>query len=127
MGTQRILVVDDSAVNQRLFRALLADTGYHVECASDSAQAMAAVGHFAPDLVIVDVRLAGADGLDLARELRSAPGKRMAIVAVTSAENDHDAARARESGCDAYMARPVELRALRQLIAAHLGAGVQDP
>ena len=65
--TQRILVVDDDAKLRDLLVDFLTQHGYHVKCAADGIEMFRVLETFACDLIVLDVMLPGADGLDRAR------------------------------------------------------------
>ena len=121
MAGEPILVVDDNPTNQKLVSYLLAANGYEVKVASDAGEALALLESFAPRLILMDIQLPGMNGLELTRQLRSDPKHReIIIVAVTAFAMKGDAERAREAGCDDYIAKPIDTRALPAQVAAHL-------
>jgi CheY-like chemotaxis protein len=66
----RILVVDDVAANVRLLEAILAPEGYAVVSASSGPDALEAVVADPPDLVLLDVQMAGMNGYEVCRRIR---------------------------------------------------------
>lgn len=71
---RRILVIDDDPGVGELLRRVFEDTGrYLVEAQSDPMVAVATARHYQPDLLIVDVRMPGLGGVELATELRAEP------------------------------------------------------
>jgi CheY-like chemotaxis protein len=72
-----------------------------------------------PALVLTDIGLPGMDGLELTRRLKANPATcRLPVVAVTARALQGDEERALGAGCDAYVAKPVDTRALRALVNA---------
>lgn len=65
---RRILVVDDDADIRRLVQEILSENGYDVDLAANVAEARASRARYAPDLVLLDVRLPGTDGIELLRQ-----------------------------------------------------------
>jgi len=106
---ERILVVEDNAVNLKLARVILTSAGYVTEGASDAFQAEAAVRRTSPDLIMMDIGLPGKDGITLTRELKSDPATALIpILVVTAYAMGADRERAFAAGCDGYLTKPVE-------------------
>jgi CheY-like chemotaxis protein len=125
-GGHRILVVDDNVTNLKLIEYLLKAKGYDVHTAVDAESALEAVRSQQPSLVLMDLQLPGMDGLELTRRLKSDPSTReIVIVAVTAYAMKGDEQRALDAGCDGYIAKPIDTRALPQLVESHLGGLAQ--
>ena len=121
MAGARILVVDDNAANLRLLRMLLLGESYDVRTAGDAAEALALVGEFRPRLILMDLQMPGMDGFELTRRLKADPDTRgIAIVALTAYAMKGDEERARAAGCDDYVSKPIDTRALPAVIARHI-------
>jgi CheY-like chemotaxis protein len=121
MAGERILVVDDNPLNLKVTRLLLVGEGYQVRTAEDSQEALAILEVFAPHLILTDIRMPGMDGLELTRHLRADPGmKGVIIVALTAYAMRGDEERAREAGCDGYIAKPIDTRSLPQVLRRYL-------
>jgi CheY-like chemotaxis protein len=119
--TRRILVVDDSPTNLKLVHATLRGEGYEVLSAGDASEAMTAIEDSNPELILMDIQLPGMDGLELTRRLKSNPSTRgIAIVAITAYAMVGDEQKARDAGCDDYVTKPIDTRALPGIVAAHL-------
>ena len=106
----RILIVEDNALNIKLFCDLLAAHGHEPEAVTDSRTALDAARSFSPDLVITDIQLPHVSGLDLIRmirkdtELASVP-----IMAVTAYSARGDEERIRTAGAQAYVSKPISV------------------
>ena len=119
-----ILVVDDNAANAKLVAFLLDKKGYDVRIAVDASEALAVLSSFKPRLILMDIQLAGMDGLELTRRLKAEPATRdIVVVALTSYAMKGDAERAREAGCDGYVTKPIDTRTFAETLARHLGSG----
>lgn len=127
MPGEPILVVDDNQANSKLVRVLLASEGYAIRTAADAEEALRILVEFRPRIILMDVQLPGMNGLDLTRRLKSDPATRDIVVLVLTAfAMKGDEQRALEAGCDGYVAKPIDTRALPALIAGFL-AGAQGP
>ena len=116
-----MLVVDDNPANLRLVQLLLQNEGYDVRTAHDAEAALAALQAFHPGLILMDLQMPGIDGFELTRRLKSDPATRTIIViALTAYAMKGDEERALAAGCDGYVAKPIDTRALPSLIARHL-------
>jgi CheY-like chemotaxis protein len=99
----RILIVDDEPQIRATVSAMLQTEGYAVDEAANGADALHAVEHRAPDVILLDMRMPVLDGWGFARELRRR-GHRTPIVVMTAAR---DAARwAREIAAETFVAKP---------------------
>ena len=116
-----VLVVDDNATNLKLVAYLVRANGYEVHTAGHADAALAAVAEHRPQLILMDLQLPGVDGLELTRRLKADPATRdIVIIAVTAYAMKGDQDRARAAGCDDYVTKPIDTRALPGVIAQHL-------
>jgi CheY-like chemotaxis protein len=121
MAGARILIVDDNATNLKLVAYLMRANGYTVDTALDAESALEAIRHHHPDVILMDIQLPGIDGLELTRRLKADPVTRdIVIVAVTAYAMKGDQAKALAAGCDDYITKPIDTRALPETIARHL-------
>lgn len=119
---ERILIVDDNPTNLKLVTYLVKAAGYEVETAGDADQAMATIAASRPALILMDLQLPGIDGLELTRRLKADPATRdIKIIAVTAYAMKGDQEKALAAGCDGYVTKPIDTRALPTLIAQTLG------
>jgi CheY-like chemotaxis protein len=127
MAGETVLIVDDNLANLKLVRILLAAEGYDVRTATDAQEAMDVIRGARPRLILMDIQLPGMDGLELTRRLRSDPTTRdTLILALTAYAMRGDEQRARDAGCDGYIPKPIDTRALPGVIAGYL-AGAPAP
>lgn len=112
-----ILVVEDDTASRKLIRTVLRDRGYTIQEAEDLEAAREALSRGTPDLVLLDMRLKGRDGLELVRKLRSDPRyEKLPIAAVTAHAMYQDRNRFLQAGCDAYISKPIDTRQLPPLV-----------
>ncbi len=121
--SQRILIVDDNVTNLKLVAYLVKAKGYEVSTAVDADSALASIAAQRPQLILMDLQLPGVDGLELTRRLKADPVTRdIKIIAVTAYAMKGDQERALAAGCDDYVTKPIDTRALPETIARHLEA-----
>ncbi len=115
--SKRILIVEDQEDNRRIVRDMLHHAGYQTDEAVTGEDAIAQLGAQTPDLILMDVQLPGLDGYATTRKIKSDPALRdVPIIAVTSFALAGDNLKAREAGCDDYIAKPYSPRKLLQRI-----------
>jgi CheY-like chemotaxis protein len=123
MAGERILIVDDNATNLKLVAYLMKNHGYAVDTALDAEAALDAIRANRPSLILMDIQLPGIDGLELTRRLKADPLTRpIVIIAVTAYAMKGDQDRALAAGCNDYVTKPIDTRALPATIANHLRA-----
>ncbi|WP_298432447.1 response regulator [uncultured Jannaschia sp.] len=110
MTRKTILIVDDDEKVRRLIARTLEADGFNVAEAGDIASARASLAAARPSLVTLDLDLGGEDGLDLARDIRSAGN--IPIVMVTGKGEVIDRVVGLELGADDYIAKPFHVREL---------------
>ena len=116
-----VLVVDDNPINLKLACDVLEDYGYEIERAKDAEEALNIVKEKLPDLILMDIELPGMDGLTLTRLLKKDERtKGITIVALTAFAMKGDEQKALQAGCDAYIAKPINTRALPSQVAEML-------
>lgn len=123
--TMDILVAEDNRVNQKVACALLRRQGHHVTLAADGFEAVRLARETVFDLVLMDMRMPGMDGLEATAEIRRLSGAmgRVPIVALTANVLKGDDARCLAAGMDDYLAKPLRLDALRDVLR-NVAAGV---
>ena len=123
----KILIVEDNALNIKLFCDLLAAHGHEPEAVTDSRNALDKARSFRPDLVITDIQLPHVSGLDLIRLIRKDEDlSSVPIMAVTaySAQGDED--RIRTAGAQAYVSKPISVVKFAQTVDQLLAPPVAD-
>lgn len=119
--TAHVLIVDDNLTNLKLVAYLMKSKGYEVTTAVDADSAFEAIRTRRPHVILMDLQLPGIDGLELTRRLKADPATRdIKIVAVTAYAMKGDEEKARAAGCDDYVTKPIDTRALPELVARHV-------
>ena len=127
MAGEPILIIDDHAPTCKLVRVLLEGEGYEIRSAPDADSALALLESYRPQLILMDIRLPGMDGLTLTRMLKADPSlSGITIVAFTSYAMKGDEDRMLAAGCDGYIAKPIDTRRLARRIAGFLSGVTSD-
>jgi two-component system sensor histidine kinase/response regulator len=116
----RILLAEDSLVNQKLAVGLLEKYGHAVDVVADGRAALAVVESKCYDLVLMDIQMPEMDGLEATRAIRAREGQRgghIPIVAMTAHAMKGDRERCLEAGMDGYVAKPIRAKELFDTIA----------
>lgn len=111
-----IMIVDDDSFPRLLLRRLLQGWGHEVIEASSGEEAIGRLEHEDVDLVITDLYMSGMDGMELTTRMRTNPRHVLVPVVMSSAETDTATRRkARSSGVNFWLEKPVEPTRLREL------------
>jgi two-component system, sensor histidine kinase len=120
----RILLVEDSLVNQRLVGAMLARLGLEVATADDGEPAVTMFRNDPPQLVLMDVNLPTMDGLQATRHIRQFEdergGVRVPIIALTATTETADRESCLAAGMDDLLAKPFTFGELTEILARWL-------
>jgi two-component system, cell cycle response regulator DivK len=130
VSAPRVLIVDDNAMNIAMAQVVLLAEQFVVETAADGLEAMQKVASFRPDLILMDIQMPGIDGIELTQALKAdLATKHIRIVAFTAFAAfamRGDEARMRAAGCDAYLSKPIDVRAFGGQVRARLEAPAGD-
>jgi signal transduction histidine kinase/ActR/RegA family two-component response regulator len=122
-----VLIVEDNEDNLFTLRQVLSRSQLTLETAANGRQAIALCRRALPDLVIMDMQMPGMSGLQATGAIRALPGgAAVPILALTAQAMKGDRERILAAGCDAYLSKPVDPRALVQTVDRLL-AGRQGP
>lgn len=114
----RVLIVDDQKANARLIAGLL--SAYRCETAASGSEALAKLGEFKPDLILLDVVMPEMDGYEVCAAIKADPQHQDVPVIMVTALNDRDAKiRGLQSGANEFLTKPIDPAELR-LRAANL-------
>ena len=113
----RALIADGDALSRKLYRDLLEAEGYDVVVAADGIEALEAVRRQAPNIAVVNLRLAELSGLEVARLINNDDGLGgIPILAVAEMFRFGDESESRAGGCAAYLAKPISVRSFLDTI-----------
>ena len=118
----RILLVEDNEMNRDMLSRRLERKGHQVTIAVDGQQALDLANAEKPDLILMDMSLPVISGWEATQKLKANDAtKGIPVIALTAHAMAEDEKRARESGCDDYDTKPVELTRLLGKIEVLLG------
>ncbi len=119
--SKTVLIVEDDAPNRKLFRDVLQANGYVTEEAPDGKQAIDLARRRRYDLILMDIQLPGASGVETMRSLRAAAETRaVPVVALTGFALPSDRARFLREGFDNCLTKPVDLDEFLQVVARYV-------
>lgn len=125
MTLPRILVVDDEADILDLLSELLGESGYEVVRASDGREAIRALFHAQPDIVLLDVAMPDLDGWQILERIREVTD--IPVLMLTARAGEDDKVRGLRAGANDYVTKPFSTRELlariEALLRAHKGSG----
>jgi two-component system, cell cycle response regulator DivK len=123
----KILVVEDNALNIKLFCDLLAAHGHEPQPVLDSRLALDAARSFGPDLVITDIQLPHVSGLELMELIRKDEALHdVPIMAVTAYSGVGDDERIRAAGAQAYVSKPISVVRFAETVEELLAGKTQN-
>jgi CheY-like chemotaxis protein len=118
-----VLIVDDHPVNLKLASEVLLASDFRVVVAADAEQAQQLLTAVMPDLILMDIALPGMDGLSLTKIIKN--DKRLShvpVVALTAYAMRGDELKAFNAGCNGYITKPIDTRALVKQVSALIDA-----
>jgi len=120
-----ILIVEDNELNMRLLNDVLEAHGYAIIKTGTGEEAIELARREQPDVVLMDIQLPDISGLEATRRLKEDAATRdIPIIAVTAFAMSGDEKKIRESGCDAYVAKPIMLQPFLALLERYASATV---
>ena len=110
LENKRILIVEDTLENMRLFRALLNLEGAVVLEADNARAGILSAQEQQPDLILMDIQLPDVDGFELMRRVKADPvWDSVPMIAVTAMAMPGDCEKCLEAGASAYLSKPLDL------------------
>src|SRR5450759_4033847 len=118
MEPKRVLVVDDEESMLKIIRYALEEAGFQVATALDAETAERELPEFRPDLIVLDVMLPGASGLEFTKSLRTSSD--VPVVMLSAKSEEIDKILGLELGADDYVTKPFSPRELVSRVKAQL-------
>ncbi|MEM9553946.1 MAG: ATP-binding protein [Acidobacteriota bacterium] len=109
----RILIADDSVVNQKVARMFLERMGYRADLAANGLEVLDALDRQSYDVVLMDVQMPELDGLETTRRIRRRGEPQPSIIAVTAGAMRGDREKCLAAGMDGYVSKPVQAEELQ--------------
>jgi DNA-binding response OmpR family regulator len=117
----RILVVDDDLDNRVILKRRLQPLGFHVIEADSGTSALAVIATEAVDLVLLDINMPDMDGVAVLKTIRSTtPATKLPVIMVTGSTQIADVMRARTSGANDYVMKPIDFPVALARVRAQL-------
>lgn len=112
-----VLVIEDDPDQRRLLQRMLSASGWRVEAAPDGEAGLRLAAERRPDVIVLDVMMPRLNGYQACRRLKAEPATAsVPIVIVTTKDQPADEFWAREVGADAFLAKPVDVQQLTELL-----------
>src|SRR5688572_25164245 len=128
MSGKVVLLVEDQDDNRDMYAVRLRHAGYEVYEAKDGDEALDMIARTRPDLILLDISLPVIDGFMVARIVKAIrETSDIPIVALTAHDYAHDIEEARQIGFSTYLTKPIEPRAVVQVVEQLIGAPAQAP
>ncbi len=118
--SRRILLADDSVTIQKVIELTFMDEDYEVTAVSNGDEAIGALGREAPDIVLADVHMPGANGYEVCRRAKELHPHVPVLLLVGTFE-PFDEAKAREAGADSYLKKPFDSQDLLERVGELVG------
>jgi CheY-like chemotaxis protein len=126
-ATKLILIVEDNEKNLKLVRDILQYRGYRTIEATTAEEGIELAASQLPDLILMDIRLPGMDGMGALQILRADPKTAgIAIVAVTASVMPEDRDRFAEAGFDGFIEKPIDVRSFPSQVQGFLDGAKPD-
>ena len=116
-----VLVVDDTVENLRVLSDLLGEQGYEVRAVTSGRQALQAVDHDPPDLILLDITMPDMDGFEVCRRLRATErSKDVPVIFLTALTATADKLRAFDAGGVDYVTKPFQFEEVLARVRTHV-------
>ena len=119
---KKILIADDEPNIVVSLEFLMRQKGYDVKVATNGEDALAAVGEFAPDLILLDVMMPRLSGYDVCQKVRENPAwAGIRIIMLSAKGRDVEVNKGLAVGADAYVTKPFSTKDLIEQVVRMLG------
>ncbi|MBH8561863.1 AAA family ATPase [Nostoc sp. CENA67] len=119
---RKILVVDDKWENRSVLINILEPIGFEIAEATDGLDCLQKVPEFQPDLIFMDLVMAGMDGFEATRRLRVLQNlKKVIVIAVSASIFEFNQQESRRVGCDDFLPKPIQKGEILEKLQVHLG------
>lgn len=123
----KILIVEDSPDNMKLFRTILTLKGHEISGLPGGEELFSTLAAGLPELVLMDIQMPGKDGFALLAEIRASEYRDLRVIALTAYAMSGDREKAMAAGFDGYITKPIDIRLFpEQVLKALAGESPQD-
>lgn len=112
----KVLIVDDNEAFLELNAAFLSLDGHTVLISESASETLDLVREERPDIVLLDIVMPGMDGYQVCQQIKADPATCHTLVVMMTALPASSRVRSREAGADAYIAKPIPSRELREIV-----------
>jgi len=121
MSDKNVMVVEDNEKNRKLVRVVLKAKGYNIIEAATGEEALNLLKNQKPDIILMDIQLPGIDGLTLIKQIKaSVITKDIPIIAVTAYAMKGDEQKILDTGCNAYVSKPINTQELPLIVEKYI-------
>lgn len=121
MSDKNVMVVEDNEKNRKLMRVVLKAKGYNIIEAATGEEALNLLKNQKPDIILMDIQLPGIDGLTLIKQIKaSVVTKDIPIIAVTAYAMKGDEQKILDTGCNAYVSKPINTQELPLIVEKYI-------
>jgi len=119
-----VLIVDDNAQNLELLEVYMEEMPeVRTTTAANGIEALDIIHRDKPDIILLDIMMPRMSGFELCKQLKSGPATRdIIIIMVTALNETADIERATECGTDDYLTKPIDRKALIELVRTQIQA-----
>jgi CheY-like chemotaxis protein len=118
---KKVLIIDDSSVNNVLLENVLEDQNYEVLISFRGDEALELINKEHPDIILLDIMMPGMDGYKILEELKSKePTKDIPVIMVSAKSDSLDIDKAMELGASDYIVKPINIKTIIEKIQAHI-------
>ena len=114
---KRILVADDLEANRFLLTEALAGDDVEILEAASGEETLAIIATRRPDLVLLDVRMPGLDGIETSRRIKAEPGTPIHVILLSGHTHLADGREIARSGADGFIGKPFTVATVREAVA----------
>jgi len=120
-GKEKILVVDDVQANIVLMKAILSKSSYEIVTATTGLNIMELIAQEQPDLILLDIMMAGMDGYEVLRSIRAnEETKKLPVVMVSALGSPEEVEKAYELGANDFITKPIVIPQLLNIVKNQL-------
>ncbi len=120
MKTKTILMIEDNALNRKLFKAILSPYSHRVIAAKDAETGLEIAREQRPDQILMDIQLPIMSGLEATRIIKNDPDlQHIPVIALTSYAMKGDRDKSFAAGCDDYIPKPINPKTFLEKISSY--------